>query len=260
MTELSVDFNCDLGESFGRYKLGLDEEVIGSVSSANVACGFHASDPTVMAKTVALAKAAGASVGAHPGFPDLQGFGRRNMSVPNDELEALVLYQLGALDAFCKAEGVKLAHVKPHGAMYNMAVKDRAMSDAICRAVKKFDGGLILLAPGGSQLQAAANAAGLPFACEVFADRAYQEDGTLVPRSLPGAMIEDEDEAISRVIRMVKEGVVTCINGSEIKVQADSVCVHGDGAKALAFVQKIRAALLAEGISVKSLPEILKNK
>jgi UPF0271 protein len=260
MTGLSVDLNCDLGESFGRYKLGLDEEVIRYVSSANVACGFHASDPTVMAKTVALAKAAGASVGAHPGFPDLQGFGRRNMVVANDELEALVVYQLGALDAFCRREGVKMAHVKPHGAMYNMAVKDKAMAEVICKAVQSYDKELILLAPAGSQLQAAANALGVPFACEVFADRAYQSDGTLVPRSLPGAVIEDEELAISRVIRMVKEGVVTGINGDEIKVQADSVCVHGDGAKALAFVQRIHAALLAEGISVKSLPEILKNK
>lgn len=190
-----VDLNCDLGESFGRYKLGLDEEVIGYVSSANVACGFHASDPTVMAGTVRLARAAGVAVGAHPGFPDLQGFGRRNMNMDAAELHDAVLYQVAALAGFCRAAGIGLQHVKPHGAMYNMAVKDMAMARAICRAVQEFDPELILLAPGGSCLQKAAAECGLGFACEVFADRGYQADGSLVPRSQPGAMIEDEDEA-----------------------------------------------------------------
>lgn len=248
---MRVDLNCDLGESFGRYTLGLDEEVIKYVSSANVACGMHASDPQVMAKTVRLAKAAGAAVGAHPGFADLQGFGRRNMDLTPDELHDLVLYQLGALDGFCRVEGVKLSHVKPHGAMYNMAVKNVSLAAAICRAVRDFDRELPVLAPGGSELQRAAAECGLPFICEVFADRAYQPDGTLVPRKLPGAMIEDEDEAIARVIRMVQEGKVRALSGEDIEVQAESVCVHGDSPKALAFVQKIRAALLDAGIEIR---------
>ncbi len=248
---MRVDLNCDLGESFGRYTLGLDEEVIKYVSSANVACGMHAADPTVMAQTVRLAKAAGAAVGAHPGFADLQGFGRRNMDLAPAELHDLVLYQLGALDGFCRAAGIRLAHVKPHGAMYNMAVKNAALAEAICRAVRDFDPGLPILAPGGSELQRAAAEHDLPFICEVFADRAYQADGTLVPRKLPGAMITDEDEAISRVIRMVQEGKVRALSGEDITVKAESVCVHGDSPKALAFVQKIRAALLDAGIEIK---------
>lgn len=254
-----VDLNCDLGESFGRYKLGLDEEVIGYVSSANVACGFHASDPTVMAGTVRLARAAGVAAGAHPGFPDLQGFGRRNMNMDAAELHDAVLYQVAALAGFCRAAGIGLQHVKPHGAMYNMAVKDMAMARAICRAVQEFDPELILLAPGGSCLQKAAAECGLGFACEVFADRGYQADGSLVPRSQPGAMIEDEDEAIARVLRMVKEGVVRTADGQDIAVQADSVCVHGDGPKALAFVKKIREALTAAGVEIVPLAEIVRK-
>lgn len=249
---LRVDLNCDLGESFGRYKLGLDEEVIGFVSSANVACGFHASDPTVMARTVKLCAAAGAAIGAHPGFPDLQGFGRRNMQVSPAEVGDMVLYQVGALAGFCRAEGVQLHHVKPHGAMYNMAVKDAALAEAICAAVRSFAEDLAILAPGGSQLHKAAAKFGLPFICEVFADRAYQADGSLTPRSQPGAVIEDENAAIARVIRMVQAGEVLTIDGQMIKVQADSVCVHGDGAKALAFVQNIRAALLAAGVEIRA--------
>lgn len=248
---MRVDLNCDLGESFGRYTLGADEEVIGLISSANVACGFHASDPTVMAKTVGMCAAAGVAIGAHPGFPDLQGFGRRNMVISPDEVGEMVLYQVGALSAFAKAEGVRLSHVKPHGAMYNMAVRDLAMAEAICRAVRKFDGDLAILAPGGSELAVAAAKMGLPFICEVFADRAYMADGTLVPRSQRGAVIEDEDTAIERVIGMVRSGVVRAISGEEIAVSAESVCVHGDGAKALAFVRKIRAALLAAGVEIK---------
>lgn len=248
---MRVDLNCDLGESFGRYVLGLDAEVIKYVSSANVACGFHAADPVVMKKTVAMCADAGVAVGVHPGYPDLQGFGRRNMVIPADEVGDMVMYQVGALSAFVKAEGLRLAHVKPHGAMYNMAVKDGALADAICRAVQKFDGDLPILAPSGSELQKSAQKLGLPFICEVFADRAYMPDGTLAPRSMPGAVIEDEEEAIRRVIGMVETGEVAAIDGQVIKVRAESVCVHGDGAKALAFVQKIRAALLAAGVEIK---------
>ena len=236
-----IDLNCDLGESFGAYTIGMDEKVIPFITSANVACGFHAGDPLVMQRTVALCKQSGAAVGAHPGFPDLQGFGRRQMKLTPAEAKACVQYQIGALKAFCNAAGVPLHHVKPHGALYNMAGKDRALADAICAAVKESAPGAVLLALSGSEMVKAAQAIGLPVANEVFADRGYRPDGSLVPRGTPGAMIEDEDEAIARVIRMVTEGKVTANDGTDIAIQADSVCVHGDGPKALAFVEKIGA-------------------
>lgn len=246
----TVDLNCDLGESFGNYKCGMDEEVIPYISSANVACGFHASDPVVMAKTVALAKESGVCIGAHPGYPDLAGFGRRNLDASPEEVKAMVQYQVGALHAFCTAQKVRLCHVKPHGAMYNMACRDQALAEAVCEGIFEVDPGLILLGPAGSELLNAAEAFGLTCAREVFADRAYEEDGSLVPRSRPGAVITDEDEAITRVIRMVKDKRVTAVTGRDIEVTADSVCVHGDGPKALAFVVKIREALEIENIQV----------
>ena len=251
-----VDLNSDLGESFGRYVLGMDDKVIPLITSANVACGYHASDPVVMDKTVAMAKKAGVRVGAHPGFPDLMGFGRRNMNVTPGEAKAYVIYQLGALYGFCKAQGVEIQHVKPHGALYNMAAKDYELSKAICQGIKEFDPKLIVLALSGGQLVKAAEDLGLAVALEVFADRAYEEDGSLVDRRKEGAMITDEDEAISRVIHMVKEKKVTVITGKDIPIQADSVCVHGDGVKALAFVQKIRENLEKEGIGICSLEEL----
>ena len=253
-----VDLNCDLGESFGRYTLGLDEQVIPLISSANVACGYHASDPIVMDQTISMAKEQGICVGAHPGFPDLMGFGRRNMSVSKADMHDYVLYQLGALHAFLRAHGAILQHVKPHGAMYNMAAKDKALAAAICAAVKEFDKDVILLGLAGSKLIEAADEAGLRCASEVFADRAYMEDGSLVPRTQSGAMIEDENEAIARVIGMVKNGVVKAVTGKEIRVRADSICVHGDGAKALAFTKRIRTALEAEGITVAPLCSFIK--
>ncbi|MCI6429468.1 MAG: 5-oxoprolinase subunit PxpA [Lachnospiraceae bacterium] len=252
-----VDLNSDLGESFGRYTLGMDDKIIPLITSANVACGYHASDPVVMEKTIAMAKEAGIRVGAHPGFPDLMGFGRRNMNVSPAEAKAYTLYQLGALDGFCRAAGVKLQHVKPHGALYNMAAKDYKLSEAICEAIKSFDKDLIVLALSGGELAKAAKDMGLRTALEVFADRGYEEDGTLVDRRKEGAMITDEQEAIDRVIRMVKEKKVTAVTGRDIPIQADSVCVHGDGVKALAFVEKIRAALQKEEIQICSLDEIV---
>lgn len=252
-----VDLNSDLGESFGRYTLGNDDKIIPLITSANVACGYHASDPVVMGKTVAEGTRAGIRVGAHPGFPDLMGFGRRNMNVTPAEAKAYVLYQIGALDAFCRANGAKMQHVKPHGALYNMAAKDYALSKAICEGIKEYDDSLIVLALSGGELVRAARDMGLRTAMEVFADRAYEEDGTLVDRRKEGAMITDENEAIARVIRMVKEKKVTAITGRDIPIQADSVCVHGDGAKALAFVEKIRAAFVEEGIEICSLDEIV---
>ena len=252
-----VDLNCDLGESFGAWKMGMDEAVIPLISSANVACGFHASDPMVMAKTVALAKQSGVAIGAHPGYPDLQGFGRRNMAIPPKEAKAMVQYQVGALQAFCKANGVQMQHVKPHGAMYNMAGKNEALALAICEGIAEVDDKLILMGLSGSCMLSAAQQVGLQSAREVFADRAYNEDGSLVARGKPGAMIEDEDLAVERVIRMIQNGTVTAITGKEIPIRADSVCVHGDGPKALAFVQKIRTALTGEGISIVNLREVI---
>lgn len=253
----SIDLNSDLGESFGRYTIGADDKVIPLITSANVACGFHASDPVVMEKTIRMVREAGIQVGAHPGYPDLMGFGRRNMNVSPAEAKAYTLYQIGALDAFCKAQGLKLQHVKPHGAFYNMAAKDYKLAKGICEAIAEYDSNLILMALSGSEMIRAAQDCGLRAASEVFADRAYEEDGSLVSRTKEGAMITDEKEAIARVIRMIKEQKVTSITGKDIPLKADSVCVHGDGAKALAFVEKIREALAKEGIAIRPLAEAL---
>ena len=252
-----VDLNCDLGESFGNYKIGGDDKIIPLISSANVACGFHAGDPVVMKKTIETAKKNNIGIGAHPGFLDLMGFGRREMKISIDEAKAYVLYQLGALGAFCKSEGVKLQHVKPHGALYNMAAKDYNLSKAICEAIADFDSSLIILGLSGSETLRAAKDLGLKHASEVFADRAYEEDGSLVARSKEGAMIHDENEAIERVIKMIKEQKVTSITGKEIPIKADSICVHGDGEKALLFVKKIREKLVNEGIIIQKLSEII---
>ena len=246
-----IDLNCDLGESFGAYKMGLDEEVLPYVTSANIACGFHGGDPMVMEQTVALCKKYGVRAGAHPGFPDLAGFGRRNMSLSPAEVKAGTMYQIGALSAFCKGAGIRLWHVKPHGALYNMAAKDYELAKAICQAIKEVDDSLILLALSNSEMLRAAKDTGLSAASEVFADRAYERDGSLVSRSRKGSMIEDETLAVNRVIRMAKEGVVEAIDKSVVSIKADSVCVHGDGVKALEFVKKIRKGLLEAGIEVK---------
>ncbi len=198
-----IDLNCDLGESFGAYTIGMDAQVIPYVNSANVACGFHAGDPPVMERTVALCKKYGAAVGAHPGFPDLQGLARRRRKKSPAEVKACVQYQIGALGAFCDAQGVPLHHVKPHGALYNMAAKDRALADAIAAAVKESAPEAVLLGLSGSEMLKAAEAIGLRTASEVFADRGYRPDGSLVPRGEPGAMMEDEDVSSARVIRLV---------------------------------------------------------
>jgi UPF0271 protein len=247
---VTVDLNCDLGESFGNYTLGMDEAVIPFVSSVNIACGFHAADPLVMADTVALAHTAGAEIGAHPGFPDLMGFGRRNMAVSPAEAEAYVLYQLGALQAFCIASGTRLRHIKPHGALYNMAAVDKPLAESICRAAARFDDSITVLGLSGSELLEAARRQGLRAASEVFADRAYEDDGTLRSRKYPDSMITCEDEAVRRVIRMVTGGRVQSVSGKDIPITADSVCVHGDNAQALAFVRKIRGALESAGVRI----------
>ena len=254
----TVDINCDMGESFGNYKCGLDSEIIKYISSANIACGFHASDPLVMSESVKLAKKYGVSVGAHPGFPDLVGFGRRNMNVSNKELKSMIIYQVGALKAFCDAEDVKLAHVKPHGAMYNMAAKDEKMALAIAEAVYSVDPSLILLGLSGSCLIDAAEKCGLQSASEVFADRAYDDDGSLVARSREGSMITDEDECVARVIEMIVNGQIKSINGNNVKVMADSICLHGDSKGAVDFAKKINEKLTHEEINIISMGSGLK--
>lgn len=253
-----VDLNCDLGESFGNYTIGMDEAVIPHISSANVACGWHGGDPLVLKKTLALAKEAGIAVGAHPGFPDLMGFGRRNMTVTPEEAYSYTLYQLGAFYGFAKAAGLPVQHVKPHGAFYNMAAKDMQMSVAICRAIKDFDPQVILLALSGSKMLEAAQEVGIPAAYEVFADRAYNEDGSLVSRSLPGAVIHDTDICIDRVAQMVREGTVTAVTGKTIPIRCDSICVHGDNASAVDFVKAIRERLAADGIQTAPLRQVLR--
>ncbi|HCW54491.1 MAG TPA: LamB/YcsF family protein [Clostridium sp.] len=248
-----VDINCDLGESFGNYKIGSDEEVIRLISSANIACGFHASDPLVMDKTVEMAKKYGVSVGAHPGFHDLMGFGRRKMDITPYEARTIVQYQIGALNAFCRAHNTKMNHVKLHGALYNMAGKEFELALAVCEGIKAINPELILLALSGSKMIKAAKASGIRCASEVFADRAYNDDGSLVDRKKSGAVITDENEAIKRVIRMIKEGMVTSINGHDVPINAQSVCIHGDGIKALKFAEKIRQNLENKNIEILSL-------
>lgn len=252
-----VDLNSDLGESFGAYKIGLDEEVIAHVSSANIACGYHAGDPLVMDKTVAAAKAANVAIGAHPGYPDLMGFGRRNMVCSPREVKAYVQYQLGALSAFAAANGVKIQHCKPHGSLYNMAAKDMELAAAIAEAIASVDKNIILLGLANSKMIEAGKAAGLKTASEVFADRAYQADGSLVPRSKPGAVIHDKDEAIARTVRMVTESKVTAITGEEVPIEAHSICVHGDNPSAVEFVKNIRAELTAKGVVIAPISEIV---
>jgi len=252
-----VDLNSDLGESFGSYTIGNDEQIIPLVSSTNVACGFHAADPVVMQQTIRRVKQAGIAIGAHPGFPDLMGFGRRNMSLSKEETKAYVQYQIAALIGMAQAQGLVMQHVKPHGALYNMAAVDYELATAICEAVKEIDKNLIILGLSGSQLITTAKDLGLKVAQEVFADRGYEEDGTLVARNKPGAFIHDETEAVARVVRMVKTGKVTARTGKDITIKADSICVHGDGEKSLLFVEKIRTGLATAEIEIVPLSNII---
>jgi len=250
-----VDLNCDMGESYGAYKLGLDEEVIKHITSANIACGFHAGDPLVMRHTVNLAKQYGVEVGVHPGFPDLIGFGRRDLAATPEEARSYVIYQIGALQAFMG--GKRLQHVKPHGALYNMAARDSGLAKAIAEAVLEVDKNLILVALSGSEWVRIAEKAGLRVASEVFADRAYNHDGTLASRRLPGAVIEDPAEVVSRGVRMATEGKVTTINGKDIEVRADTICLHGDNPEAVTLAETLKAKLQASGIEVTPMGKFL---
>lgn len=247
----SVDLNCDLGESFGRYTLGLDAEVIPLISSCNIACGMHAGDPLVMEKTVGLAADAHIAIGAHPGYPDLQGFGRRDLNLSPDEAYAFTVYQVGALAGFCAARGLHLNHVKPHGQLYNRAAIDAALARAIARAVHDVDPALVLVGLANGELITAGKEAGLTVAQEFFTDRNYTDEGVLVSRSRPDALITDEEFAVQRVVRVVKEGTIESVTGKTIEIQADTICVHGDNVHALEFVKRTRAALEAEGIAIE---------
>jgi UPF0271 protein len=248
-----IDLNCDMGESFGAWQMGDDDAILPHVSSVNVACGFHAGDPGVMRRTVDAALRHGIAVGAHPSLPDLQGFGRRAMQVSADQAYELVLYQIGALAAFCAARGAKLSHVKAHGALYNMAARDAELAQAIARAVRDFDASAVLVGLSGSELVRAGRALGLAVAAEAFADRTYQADGSLTPRSDPNALIHDVEGALGQVERMVTTDRVETVGGGEITIEADTICIHGDAPGALDFARRIRLRLEQLGIAVRAL-------
>lgn len=247
---MHIDLNSDLGEAFGPWPMGQDEALMAAITSANVACGFHAGDPSVMRRTADLARATGVAIGAHPGFPDLVGFGRREMAATPAEVEAFVLYQIGALAGIARAAGVRLQHVKAHGALYNMACRDRALADAIAAAVAAADRTLILFGLPGSALIDAGRKAGLAVAAEVFADRAYEPDGSLASRQKPGSVIHDPAVVVSRVVRMVRDREVVATDGTRLTIEADTVCVHGDTEGAAGLALQIRRGLEAAGIEV----------
>lgn len=248
----TIDLNCDLGEGFGNYIMPDDEVLMDHVTSVNIACGFHAGDPAIMQQTVKIAIEKGVAIGAHPGLADLQGFGRREMNISANEAYQITLYQIGALYGFVKAEGGKLHHVKAHGALYNMAAKDIALARAIVQAVHDFDASLILYALAGSEMISAAKKIGLANASEVFADRTYQDDGSLTPRTHTQALITNEQQSIDQVLMMVKQQQVVSINQKKIPLQAETLCLHGDGVHAVHFSKKISEKLKEEGIRIKA--------
>jgi UPF0271 protein len=252
----AVDLNCDLGEGFGAYSIEIDPTVMETISSANVAAGFHAGDPMELEDTVAYAKEYGTAIGVHPGLPDLLGFGRREMDVSTDEVRNYVTYQVGAVRAFCDREGVDLQHVKPHGALYNMASNDEAVATGIIQALEQLSETPTLLALSGSEFASMAEDAGLDVRHEVFADRAYNADGTLVSRSRDGAVIHDPDRLAERAVQMVTEGQVETIDGETLELQVDSICVHGDSAEATENVARLDEAFEEEGISIAPLREL----
>jgi UPF0271 protein len=248
---MRIDINSDMGESFGAYSIGHDAGLMRSITSANVAAGFHAGDPSVLRDTIRLAKANGVAVGAHPGFPDLVGFGRRDLNVTPKEAEDFVLYQIAAVAGVARAEGVTVQHVKPHGALFNMAVRNAELSAAIARAVAAFDKSLILFGLPGSEILAAGRAAGLRVAAEVFADRAYEPDGSLASRRKPGSVIHDPEKVVARAVRMATERSVVAIDGTVVPLEADTICVHGDTPGSDDLAAKIRAGFEAAGVQVR---------
>ena len=249
---MHIDLNCDMGEGYGRWALGSDAALLALVTSANVACGLHAGDPHTMRATLRLARERGVAVGAHPGYPDLQGFGRRAMALSADEVRDCVLYQLGALAAFARAEGVTLRHVKPHGALYNVAARDAPIADGIAQAVREFDPSLVLVGLAGSLLVDAGRALGLVVAEEAFADRAYEPDGALRDRRLTGAVLPTREAAVAQALAIVRDGAVRAWSGELVPLRADTLCIHGDTPGAVEFAQAVRAAL--EGAGAQILP------
>ena len=246
----SIDINCDMGESYGAWKMGADAEVMPYISSANVACGFHGGDPATIRQTVRLAVDHGVAVGAHPSLPDLQGFGRRAMKISPQDMYDLVVYQAGAVEAFARAAGARLHHVKCHGALYNMAAQDEALSEAMARAVRDLGGGVMLYALSNSTMMHVGRKEGVKVAGEVFADRGYSDDGTLSPRGKPGAMIEDAAVAVERALAMIDNGYVSALSGKPVPVSADTLCLHGDQPGAVTFARAIRKAFAERGITV----------
>jgi len=250
---MQMDLNGDVGESFGAYEIGHDAALIPVLTSANIACGFHAGDPGVMRATVSLARQHGTAIGAHPGFPDLVGFGRREINATPREVEDFVAYQIGALAAIAAAQGVRLAHVKPHGALYNMAARDVGFADAIARATAAVDRSLMLFGLPGSKSLDAARQHGVRAVSEAFADRAYRADGSLVPRSEPGAVIDDPDVVVARAVAISRERTVIAADGTRVALDVETICVHGDTPGAAQLASRIRDALLAAGVQVKAL-------
>lgn len=254
---LKIDLNCDLGESFGNYRIGNDEKLLDYVTSVNIACGFHAGDPVVMEETVKMAIKKEIMIGAHPGYPDLMGFGRRNMNIRFEEARAYMIYQIGALKAFVEGYGGKLQHVKPHGALYNAAAKDYKLSTALAQAVYDVDKDLIFMGLSNSEMIKAAKDVGLKVAKEVFADRAYNKDGTLVSRKLEDAVIHDTEICVNRVLSMIKKGIVRTIDGTDVKIKANSICVHGDNLMAVEFIKTLREKLAENGVEFKALRDTI---
>lgn len=249
----TIDLNCDLGESFGAYRLGQDEELLSYISSANIACGWHAGDPMVMDSTVKLARERGVAVGAHPSYPDLLGFGRRYLECSPAEIRNYLIYQIGALNAFCRAHGVRLTHVKPHGSLYNQAAENEKLAAAILEAIARVDENLYYFALAGPQtafLKDLGYRMGVRVIYEAFPDRAYTPQGTLVSRKEPGAVIHDHELAAKRALSIAQDGVVKAINGAEISMCAQTLCIHGDNPQALDLVRSIRSTLTAAGITI----------
>ncbi|MDQ6788034.1 MAG: LamB/YcsF family protein [Acidobacteriota bacterium] len=249
----SIDLNCDMGESFGAWEMGRDTELMDFVSSVNIACGFHAGDASVIRKTIETAIEKGVAVGAHPSFPDLQGFGRREMRMNAREIFDIILYQVSAVKGICEALGAHLHHVKPHGALYNQASKDEPIAGAIAKAVKAIDANLILYGLSESYLISEAEKINLKTASEVFADRTYKADGSLTPRSEPNALITDREKAAAQVWQMISAQTVRATNGATVSIKAETVCIHGDSANALEFAKTIRQKLIEQGVTVKSI-------
>lgn len=248
-----IDLNCDMGESFGAWRMGNDTEIMNYVSSVNIACGFHAGDPATIRSTVEQAIAKDVAIGAHPGYPDLQGFGRRSMSMTAIEVFDIVLYQISALKGICEAFGSRLNHVKPHGALYNQAAMDATLARAIANAVFKIDPGLVFYGLSGSFLISEAESIGLKSASEVFADRTYRSDGTLTPRTQPNALIETERAAVDQVLQMVSTGTVNSTEDKSVSLKAETICIHGDGKHAVEFARTIRDALRRDGHNITSI-------